>query len=272
MPTPPPDPDAWVPAGPGLLPASLEGTPADDGGERTQGAALDAPDHDGAPHRGSLLATALSAAARTGRRGPPITTAELTVHELTADEDGGLDSLTYRQPDPVHTEIDLRGLGERSLGSVRLEYAGHDPVPRVPDLQELAGGALPRIDPDATASPCWVCGVTGWLTPRPRDAESVLAAWAPGEEAADPEDTSGPGERVSPSAIAVAVACPATWLAGRPADRIVLRFFGTPPTYEPLRLVARRDEDTDGVRRVRVALVDDEARVHAVAATEHRPD
>lgn len=221
-------------------------------------------DHDGATHRGMLAGACLVVARRAGDpRIPPTSLA------IGFGSGPGPGAGAARRLDALRTAVSITGPDGRTTAEGTVELAGFDVAPRVPDLAELGRGRLPAVADGPTRARCWGCGDDGLLQCRPRAAgrsvgDAVIATWA-----ADERGMSGDGY-VDAAVVVALSTCPATWLAGgRPPEHLVVRFFGRPAAYAPLRFVARRDASEAGTVRARVALLDDDGAVVAVAATTH---
>lgn len=214
-------------------------------------------DHDGAAHRGVLAGRCLAAArAAADPRIPPTS---IDVRFASRPEPG---ALSVERRDSLRVAV-VAGDDARPDAEAVVELAGHDVGPRAPDLEELGRWELPAVDGGPASGGCWGCGTDGQLQSRPVGSELALATLAADERAAD-------GDHVDPAAVVALLTCPATWLAGGvPPAHLVVRFFGRVAAYEPLRLVARRDPSGQDTTSVRVALLDDDGVIAAVAATSH---
>lgn len=274
--TPPPTPPTTLAAGPPRLGLGL-GADADiaDGAVRrafTTPADLHGPT---GILQGGLAAGILAEAARLADRfGAPLTSIEARLQRPTPL--GAELAVEVRQTAAARFEVrTLDGDDELVTGAV--EFAGHDPVPRVADLLELGRVPFPEPVAQDRFPDCWVCG------PDHPDGLHLLPAWHTPDRISIPwiPDDSLAGERgmLHPLVVAAVLDCPTVW-AARPAweDQgyagallagYHLGAFADAPVGEPLRVVARLD-GVDGRKiRARAALVDEDGIVYAVASCLH---
>jgi hypothetical protein len=265
-----------LPAGPPVLGLRI-GADADvvDGAVRRR---LATPPHLHGPTgilQGGLAAGVLAEAARLADRfGAPLTSIDARLRRPTA-----LDAeVTVEVRRTAAARFDVRTLhGEDELVTGTVEFAGHDPAPRVADLVELGRVPLPRQERQDRFPDCWVCGpdhpdglhlLPAWHAP-----DLVSIPWIPDEELADDRG------RLHPLVVAAVLDCPTVWAArgawegagyaGALLAGYHLRAFADAPFGEPLRVVARLD-DVDGRKiRARAALVDEDGIVYAVASCFH---
>jgi hypothetical protein len=247
------------------------------------------PGLDGPPGilQGGLAATLATAAARAADpHGAPLTSVSARLHAPTPLERDL--TIALRPADGVaRHDVELRD-ADQLLVSATVELTGRDPAPAVPDLVELATGALPPQELQHTYPTCFVCGPD---SPHPhalrctfgyvrRDA--VALPWLVEEALAAPTVPRAGGEveqHVDPIVVGAALDCPGVWaatpalgdagFAGCLLAGMEVRWYRDAPTYEPLRLVARHDELDGRKVRVRTALADEDGAVFAVASALH---
>jgi hypothetical protein len=237
--------------------------------------------------QGGLASTVATAAARAADPfSAPLTSVVARLHAPTPLEREL--TIALRPADGVaRHEVEIRD-AESRLVSATVELAGRDPAPSVPDLVELATGALPPQQLQHTYPICFVCGPDN---PHPhalrctfgyvRD-DAVALPWLVEEALAAPRDPRARGEHVEhvdPIVVGAALDCPGVWAATPALDAagfagcllagMEVRWYRDAPTYEPLRLVARHDELDGRKVRVRTALVDEDGTVYAVASALH---
>lgn len=218
-----------------------------------------AADHDGALHRGVLAALLLAVGERAASpRRAPVTSLDASLQALPS---GPLSVRVAQAHGVGRWEAALRAPDGTGVGG-SIELAGRDPRPRVADLVDLAGHRLPSPASDPRNAACAGCG-EGLLV-KGMTADVVQAGWAP-----DDSEAGADGLHLSPRAALVRLACAGTWLTGAPARHLHARWFSDPATYEPLRIVARRDEGASAATPVRAALLDEDGVVHAMVATTH---
>ncbi|MBW3659111.1 MAG: hypothetical protein KY457_10770 [Actinobacteria bacterium] len=265
-----------LPAGPASLGLGL-GTDADivDGAVRR--ALVTPPDLHGPTGilQGGLAAGVLAEAARLADRfGAPLTSIDARLRRPTP-----LDAeLTVEVRRSAAARFEVRTLdGADELVTGTVEFAGHDPVPRVADLVELGRVPFPEPVAQERFPDCWVCG------PAHPDGLHLLPAWhAPDRISIPwiPEDTLADDRgNLHPLVVSAVLDCPTVWaarqawegagFAGALLAGFHLRAFADAPVGEPLRVVARFD-DADGRKiRARAALVDEDGIVYAVASALH---
>lgn len=171
---------------------------------------------------------------------------------------------TRRRPGGGHdAEVALH---DRIVAEGEVEIAGYDPIPRVPDLVELATVPFGQARPDHR------CDVFDDRFGINRDA-----AWQNGGRVALPwvaEDLLDDGSgRAHPLGVAF-LECVARIAAGAPPGAstrsLYLRFFADMPVLEPIRLVGSADTTDADTWQARAAAVDEEGVVYVTAAVEAR--
>ncbi len=235
---------------------------------------------DGPPDvlQGGLAAGVCTEIARAAdRHGAPLTSLDARLHAPTPQER----ELTarVRATDGVARYEVQTVDGDELLVSAVVELAGHDPVPQVHDLAELATVPLPEPQPDESFPTCVICGphprhpLGQHLYPGYLGDDRVVTGWV-----AD-EAVSRDGERIHDLIVAAALDCPTLWstmphlrAAGYDLGLLAqyqLRVFTPPPVMEPLRTVARMDAADGRKLRARGALVDEDGVVYAAASALH---
>lgn len=227
--------------------------------------------------QGGFAATIAQVPARLADTfGAPVTSVSSRLHAPTPL--GTVVSAALRPADgTARHEVQLRD-GDRLLVSSTVELAGHDPAPRSGDLLELASVPLPPEVPNDTYPDCWVCGNEPHhphaLRLRiGRHGEGVVIPWTVDEALADADGN------IDPLVVGAALDCPGVWsvmprlladgFAGCLMGGMELRPYRPVPAYEPVRIVARTDQVDGRKVRVRVAIVDEDATVYALASGFH---
>lgn len=269
-------PTTSIPAGPASLDLRL-GADADvvDGVVRRR---LTTPAHLHGPTgvlQGGLAAGILAEAATLADRiGAPLTSIDARLRRPTPL--GAELAIEVRQTAAARFEV--RTLAEADeLVTGTVEFAGHDPIPRVADLVEL--GSVPIPDPVAQDRfpDCWVCG------PGNPDGLHLLPAWHAPDMVSIPwiPDDALAGDRgyLHPLVVAAVLDCPTVWaaraawedagFAGALLAGYHVGMFADAPVGEPLRVVARLDAVDGRKIRARAALVDEDGIVYAVASAFH---
>ena len=222
---------------------------------------------------GFATGLAIAAARLADHFGAPVTSLDARLHAPTLL---GRDLQVRARPAEAAARHHVQTHdGDTLLVDAEVELAGHDPSPRVYDLQELATVPLPDPDPRELLATCWVCGHRPThphaqrMVPRWRDEETVVCPWVADEDL-------GSDGVIDPVVVSAMLACPTAWASfghvearGDEVGLLAgyhLRFFRDPPVMEPLRVVARCDR-ADGRRlHTRGALVDEEGIVYATTS------
>lgn len=226
--------------------------------------------------QGGLAVGLLAEAARHADRfGAPLTSIDAQLHGPTPLGAEEL-AVAVRQTGAARFEVAIHGEG-RELVSGAVEFAGHDPSPRVADLAELGSVAFPTPRPQQRFPVCWVCGPehpTGLHLLPAWHAEGMISIpWIPDETLGD---THG---HLHPLVVAAVLDCPTVWaslhaidaggFAGALLAGMHVRYFRDALAGEPIRVVARFD-GVDGRKiRARAALVDEDHVVYAMASCLH---
>lgn len=269
-------PQTTLPAGPPRLGLGI-GADADVAGGVVRRGLATPPDLHGPTGvlQGGLAAGVLAEAARLADRfGAPLTSIDARLRRPTPL---GADlAVEVRQTAAARFEVrTLDGGDELVTGTV--EFAGHDPVPRVADLVELGRVPLPVSEAQDRFPDCWVCGPDHpdglHLLPAWHGPGAVSIPWIPDDSLADDRG------RLHPLVAAAVLDCPTVWAArrawqGRGFEGALLAgyhlgAFADAPVGEPLRVVARFDSADGRKLRARSALVDEDGIVYAVASCLH---
>jgi hypothetical protein len=236
-----------------------------------------APGLDGPPgilQGGLSVGVALAAARRADRFGAPTTFVDARLHAPTPI---GRDLQVRVRPtdETARYRVETRD-GERMLVSAEVELAGHDPVPHVVDLVELASVDLPAPRPQEFFAGCWVCGAhphhehAQRLYPGWHDDRSVVTPWVADEDLGDDRGA------IDPIVVSAVLDCPTVWASwqhvrargdtGALLGGYHLRFFRDAEVMAALRTVGRCD-DVDGRKiRARGALLDEDGIVYATSS------
>lgn len=225
--------------------------------------------------QGGLAAGFLAeAAALADRIGAPLTSIDARLRRPTPL--GAELAVDVRQTAAARFDVrTLAGADELVAGTV--EFAGHDPVPRVADLVELGSVPIPAPVAQDRFPDCWVCG------PDNPDGLHLLPAWHAPDMVSIPwiPDDALAGDRGQLHRLVVAAVldCPTVWaarsgwedagFAGALLAGYHLGMFADAPVGEPLRVVARLDAVDGRKIRARSALVDEDGIVYAVASAFH---
>jgi hypothetical protein len=279
-----------MPAGPPALGIAVGADEASDRGWLVR-AFRAGPGLDGPPGilQGGLASTVAGVVAGLADPfGAPLTSVTARLHAPTPLERDLL--IALRPADGVaRYEVELRD-ADRVLVSATVELAGRDPAPGVPDLTELAIGALPPQQDQHVFPTCFVCGpdcthphalrrTFGYV----RD-DAVALPWLADDALAAPsldrvtDHLDAPGV-IDPLLVGAVLDCPGVWAAmptvqeagytGCVLAGFEVRHYRDAPTFEPLRLVARFDELDGRKVRARTALADEDGALYAVASALH---
>jgi len=174
-------------------------------------------------------------------------------------------------------QVETWGAGSL-LVSAEVELAGHDPTPRIADLEELARMPLPPPEPQWEYPTCFVCGPAPTHPhglhhyPRWHSDTSVVLPWIADEGFSH-------GGVIDPLLVSAVLDCPSVWAAiahirglghvGALLAGFNLRLFRDAPAMEPLRIAARMDSADGRKIRSRAALLDEEGVLYALASAFH---
>ncbi|MBW3618896.1 MAG: hypothetical protein KY461_01515 [Actinobacteria bacterium] len=271
-------PTTTIPAGPSSLGLGLAADADVDVVDGALRRRLTTPSHLHGPTgilQGGLAAGVLAEAARLADRfGAPLTSIDARLWRPTP-----LDAeLTVEVRQTGAARFEVRTLaGEDELVTGAVEFAGHDPVHRVPDLVELGRVPLPEPVAQDRFPDCWVCGPAHpdglHLLPAWHAPDRVSIPWIPDDSLADDRG------HLHPLVVAAVLDCPTVWaardawegqgFAGALLTGYHLGAFADAPVGEPLRVVARLDHVDGRKIRARSALVDEDGIVYAVASAFH---
>lgn len=222
--------------------------------------------------QGGVAAGVLAEAARLADRfGAPLTSIDARLRRPTPL--GSTLAVHVTQTAAARFEVATRD-GDLDLVTGAVEFAGHDPTPRVADLVELGRVPFPQPQPQDRFPDCWVCGPDHpdglHLLPRWHAEGRISVPWIAEDSLAD--DRGG----LHPLVVAAVLDCPAVWaslhavetagFAGALLAGMHVRYFRSAPVDEPLRVVAAFDDVQGRKFRARAALVDEDGIVYATSS------